>query len=78
MFYKEIWEQAGPGSAILEHLEAQFWKCTCSAGTMVVPSWILYMYWSAQKNCGYVTDACQELFNLAVDKVQYNTINYGN
>ena len=45
---------------------------------MVVPLWIPFMYRSAQKNSGYVNDALQELANLANDKVQYNTINYGN
>ena len=57
---------------------AQFWKCSRSEATMVVPSWIPFMYQSAPKNSVYVTDACQELANLAIDKVQYNTKNYGN
>ena len=32
MFYKEIWEQAWPGSAFLEHLEAQGLKISANHG----------------------------------------------
>ena len=78
MSYKEIYEQTGPASAFLEYLEAQFWKCTRSTATMVVPLWIPFMYRSAQKNSGYDTNAWQKLANLAIDKVQYTTKNYGN
>ena len=32
MFYKEIWQQARPGSAFLEHLEAQGLKISAKHG----------------------------------------------
>ena len=32
MFYKKIWEQARPGSAFLEHLEAQDLKISTDHG----------------------------------------------
>ena len=36
MFYKEILEQTGPGSAFLEHLEVQiFWLSAKPGGTLV-------------------------------------------
>ena len=52
MFYKDILEQTGPGSAFLEHLEVQiFWL----SANQVAPWWIPWMYRSAQKNSGYIT-----------------------
>ena len=52
----EILEQAGPGSVFFKHLGAKFQKICCSAPTMVMPLWIQCMYWSAQRNSGYITE----------------------
>ena len=52
MFCKEILEQTGPRSAFLEHLEVQsFWL----SANQMTPWWVQCIYWSAQKNSGYIT-----------------------
>ena len=55
MFYIKIQEQKETGSEFLEYLAAHILNILRSAPTKVVPSWVLHMYHSAQKNSGYDT-----------------------
>ena len=57
------------GTILKVPTQQQPWWCLCE---------FHFMYRSAHKNSGYVTDAWQKLARLAIDKVQYNTKNYGN
>ena len=55
MFYREIFEETGSGSAFLEHLEAQILENLLLRANLGGASWVQCMYRSAQKNSRYVT-----------------------
>ena len=61
MFYKEIFEQTGPGGAFLEHLEAETLKIYLVKANHNGFLKVRCMYRSTKEDPGYATDS---LLNL--------------